>query len=57
MTGLPATATLYARDPFYTGSLVGKTNFVGATSQLNVIPVGRIDPNAVHILQLYPVPI
>ena len=57
VTGLPATATGYVRDPFYTGSLVGKTNFVGATSQLNIIPVGRIDSNAVHILQLYPVPI
>src|SRR5277367_54119 len=57
VTGLPATATGYVRDPFYTGSLVGKTNFVGATSQLNIIPVGRIDPNAVKILGLYPVPI
>ncbi len=57
VTGLLATATGYVRDPFYTGSLVGKTNFVGATSQLNVIPVGRIDPNAVKILGLYPVPI
>src|SRR5271170_6964479 len=57
VTGLIATATGYVRVPFYTGSLVGKTNFVGATGQLNVIPVGRIDPNAVHILQLYPVPI
>ena len=57
VTGLLATATGYVRDPFYTGSLVGKTNFVGATSQLNVIPVGRIDPNAVKLLGLYPVPI
>src|SRR5271170_5818145 len=57
VTGLIATATGYVRDPFYTGSLVGKTNFVGATSQLNLLPVGRIDPNAVKILGLYPVPI
>jgi hypothetical protein len=56
VTGLPATATGYVRDPFYTGSIVGQTNFVGATSQLNVIPVGRIDPNAVQLLKLYPAP-
>ena len=57
VTGLPATATGFVRDPFYTGSLAGKTNFVGATAQLNVIPVGRIDPNAVKLLATYPLPI
>jgi hypothetical protein len=57
VTGLPATATGYVRDPFYTGSLTGKTNFVGATSQLNIIPAGRLDPNAINLLKLYPAPI
>jgi hypothetical protein len=56
VTGLQATATGYARDPFYAGSIVGKTNYVGATSQLNIIPISRIDPNAVKILGLYPAP-
>ncbi len=42
---------VYVRDPFYTGgSIVGKTNFTGSTAQLNVLPVGRIDPNAVKLL-------
>ena len=31
-TGSP----VYVRDPFYTGSLAGKTNFVGDTAQLNI---------------------
>jgi hypothetical protein len=57
VTGLAATATGYVRDPFYTGSLAGKTNFVGATSQLNIIRAGRVDPNAVKLLGLYPAPI
>jgi len=47
---------VYVRDPFYTGSLAGMTNFVGATAQLNIIPAGRIDSNAVNLLGLYPSP-
>jgi hypothetical protein len=57
VTHLIPTSTGYVRDPFYTGSLIGTTNFVGATSQLNNIPAGRIDPNAVKLLGLYPKPI
>jgi hypothetical protein len=55
-TGLMNTATsaVNIRDPFYTGSLLGMTNFVGQTAQLNVLPAGRLDPNAVKLLQLYP---
>lgn len=58
VTGLPNTSgkTIYVRDPFYTGSLAGKTNFVGSTSQLNMIPGSRIDPNAVKLLKLLPAP-
>ena len=51
-TGSP----VYVRDPFYTGSLAGKTNFVGDTAQLNMIPAGRLDPNAVKLLGVYPAP-
>ncbi len=40
VTGLPATATGYVRDPFPN----------------NVIPANRIDPNAVKLLQLLPAP-
>jgi hypothetical protein len=50
-------AGIYVRDPFYSGGSVGGiTNFVGRTSQLNMLPAGRIDPNAVKILNLYPSP-
>ncbi|MGC1872111.1 MAG: TonB-dependent receptor [Acidobacteriaceae bacterium] len=56
ITGLTGAPGSYVRDPFYTGSLVGKTNFVGDTAQLNIIPVGRLDPNAVKLLGVYPAP-
>ncbi len=47
--------TVYVRDPFFTGgSIAGITNFTGYTADLNQIPAGRIDPNAVKLLQLYP---
>lgn len=50
-------STVYVRDPFYTGgSLAGITNFTGLTSKLNIIPAGRLDPNAVKLLGLYPAP-
>ncbi len=55
LTNTSASA-VYVRDPFYTGSLLGKTNFVGDTAQLNTIPVGRLDPNAVKLLGVYPAP-
>ncbi|MGH9401096.1 MAG: carboxypeptidase regulatory-like domain-containing protein [Terriglobia bacterium] len=58
ITGLKNTGSsaVYVRDPFYSGSLVGVTNFTGLASQLNMIPVSRIDPNAVKILKLLPMP-
>ncbi|HZL28172.1 MAG TPA: TonB-dependent receptor [Acidobacteriaceae bacterium] len=58
VTGLPSTAGSYVRDPFYTGSLVGKKTFTDATSiaALNQIPAGRINSGAVNLLHLYPTP-
>ncbi|MGH9446939.1 MAG: carboxypeptidase regulatory-like domain-containing protein, partial [Terriglobia bacterium] len=58
VTGLAATATGYVRDPFYAGSLTGITNFTSAAavSHLNLLPAGRLDPNAIKLLQLYPLP-
>lgn len=57
VTGLSGTPGAYVRDPFFTGgSIVGIKNFTGLTSDLNIIPVSRIDPNAVKILNLYPDP-
>lgn len=49
--------TVFVRDPFFTGgSLLGVTNFVPLASELNIIPAGRIDPNAVKLLGVYPGP-
>lgn len=59
ITGLQntTTATVYVRDPFYSGgSLAGIKNFTALTSALNVIPQNRLDPNAVALLSLYPLP-
>lgn len=57
-TGLvnPKSSTIFVRDPFYTGSLVGQKDFTGAVSELNSIPSGRLDPNAVKLLNLLPAP-
>lgn len=57
ISGLPNTtgATAYVRDPFYTGgSVAGITDFTGHAANLNQLPAGRLDPNAIKLLQLYP---
>ena len=54
VTGLTATATGQVRDPFYTGSLTGLTTF--NTADLNILPVGRLDSNAIKLLNLFPNP-
>jgi hypothetical protein len=57
VTGLPAASTGYVRDPFFTGgSVAGITNFVPLAGELNHIPAGRLDPNAIKLLNLYPNP-
>jgi Carboxypeptidase regulatory-like domain/TonB-dependent Receptor Plug Domain len=58
ITGLQNTSSssVFVRDPFYTGNLAGVKNFTGATSQLNILPANRLDPNAVKLLGLYPSP-
>lgn len=58
ITGILATATGYVRDPFYAGSLTGVTSFTSAAaiSQLNLISPTRLDPNAIKLLHLYPLP-
>ncbi len=57
-TGLRATSNSYVRDPFYAGSLVGQTVF-NTTAQealLNQLPAGRLNPNAIALLNLFPAP-
>ncbi|MBV9610917.1 MAG: TonB-dependent receptor, partial [Acidobacteriaceae bacterium] len=58
VTGLSAMATGSVRDPFYQGSLRQLTNFAtpAIESLLNVIPATRLDPNAIKLLNLYPLP-
>jgi len=58
VTGLTATADGFVRDPFYAGSLVGATDFTTPSiiAQLNQLPAGRLDPNALKLLALYPAP-
>ncbi|HZT70109.1 MAG TPA: TonB-dependent receptor [Terriglobia bacterium] len=65
VTGLVATANGYVRDPFYgpngTSSVAGITDFTNACTSasncmLNQIPAGRLDQNAIKLLNLYPAP-
>lgn len=58
ITGIKAAAAGYVRDPFYSGSLRGVTIFTGPANValLNQLPVARLNPNAVKLLQLYPTP-
>ncbi len=57
-TGVPAgTAAGFVRDPFFNGqSVVGVTNYTtaGAMANLNMLPAGRIDANALALLKLFP---
>ncbi|MGH9605680.1 MAG: carboxypeptidase regulatory-like domain-containing protein [Terracidiphilus sp.] len=47
----------YVRDPFSSVCGPGTTNFTLANcSDLNMLPAGRIDQNAVKLLDLYPTP-
>ena len=51
----PSTAAIQVRDPFFTnGSTVGIRDFTGLTSRLNQLPAGRLDPNVVKLLGVYP---
>lgn len=53
----PTSKTVYVRDPFFTGgSVAGIKNFTADTSEMNIIPANRIDPNAIKLLDLLPAP-
>ncbi len=45
----------YARDPINIGSVAGVTNFTSGYV-LNQLPAGRVNQNAVSLLNLYPLP-
>jgi Carboxypeptidase regulatory-like domain/TonB dependent receptor len=55
VSGLVATTSGYARDPFGTCG-PSTTAFTLAGCGLNKIPAGRLDPNAIKLLNLYPAP-
>ena len=54
VSGLMSTATGYVRDPF--GTCAPRTLAFGSGCGLNQIPAGRLDPNAIKLLNLYPNP-
>lgn len=58
VTGLVAPSSGLVRDPFYQGSIVGVTSFTSPAieTNLNLIPAGRLDKNAINLLNIYPVP-
>src|SRR5262249_33025097 len=58
VTGLVNTkaGAVIVRGPFFNGNLSRVTDFTGFGSKLNLIPASRLDPNAVKILQLLPLP-
>jgi Carboxypeptidase regulatory-like domain/TonB-dependent Receptor Plug Domain len=47
--------TVYVRDPFGTCP-ASTTNYTLAACGLNQLPAGRLDPNAIKLLNLYPLP-
>ena len=57
-TGIAAQQSGFVRDPFYQGSLVGITDFTSSAieSNLNLLPAGRLDQNAIKLLNVYPTP-
>src|SRR6266699_2481415 len=57
VSGLVATTTGFVRDPFSTICGPGTPTFsISACGDLNMIPVGRLDSNAINLLNLYPGP-
>lgn len=59
VTGLVAAATGFVRDPFFSGqSVSGITDFTTASNEalMNILPAGRLDPNAIKLLSAFPSP-
>jgi len=55
VSGRVATTTGFARDPF--GCAANSASYtIGSCATLNIIPAGRLDPNAIKLLNLYPAP-
>jgi Carboxypeptidase regulatory-like domain/TonB-dependent Receptor Plug Domain len=55
VSGIVSSTTGFVRDPFGSCS-PSTTTFSASACNLNQIPVGRLDPNAIKLLNLYPTP-
>jgi hypothetical protein len=55
VSGIAASTTGFVRDPFGTCA-ASTTSFTIAACGLNIIPAGRLDANAIKLLNLYPAP-
>ncbi len=55
VSGLTATATGFARDPFGCAASVTSVTLTNCPN-LNILPAARLDPNAIALLNLYPMP-
>src|SRR5947208_6120283 len=54
VTSLTPMASGFVRDPFYTCGITGVTTFPQTGCLLNQIPAGRLDANAIKLLNLFP---
>jgi hypothetical protein len=56
VSGRLATSTGFARDPINTNCPASTAAYSLANCTLNQLPIGRLDPNAVKLFNLYPLP-
>ncbi|HEV2273166.1 MAG TPA: carboxypeptidase-like regulatory domain-containing protein, partial [Acidobacteriaceae bacterium] len=56
VSGLTAGSSGYVRDPFTNGSCAPSTRAYSLSCGLNQLPANRLDPNAIKLLNLYPLP-
>jgi len=56
ISGLVATSSGYARDPINTNCAPSTAVYTLANCTLNQLPISRLDPNAIALLNLYPAP-
>jgi hypothetical protein len=56
VSGLVATSSGFARDPINTNCAPSTITYTLGTCTLNQLPLNRLDPNAIKLLNLYPLP-
>ena len=56
VSGLVATKTGFARDPINTNCPASTAAYSLASCTLNQLPLSRLDPNAIKLFNLYPLP-